>query len=139
MKDSKAKTFSVTLRVPFHHLDPMHVVWHGNYFQYFEAARDGLFNSADIDFLAFYSQTGLLFPVIRISAKYIRPLRYKDEFVCTARIVEAKRKIVVDYEIRLLPDNILCTTGQSEQVAMKMPDLEIEFEIPQKIRKALEV
>ena len=52
--------------------------------------------------------------------------------------MEVKRKIVIDYEIKLLPDNILCTTGQSEQVALKMPNLEIEFEIPQKIRKALE-
>ncbi len=28
--------------LPFHDLDPMRVVWHGNYMKYFEIARDGL-------------------------------------------------------------------------------------------------
>lgn len=137
MRETKPKSFSVTMRVPFHHVDPMHVVWHGNYFQYFEAARDGLFNSVDIDFIDFYTHTGFLFPVIRTSAKYIRPLRYKDEFACTARLVEVKRKIVMEYEIRLTSDHVLCTTGRSEQVALKMPGMEMEFEIPREIRKAL--
>jgi acyl-CoA thioester hydrolase len=108
-KNKKAKTFSVTLKVPFHHLDPLQVVWHGNYCKYFEAARDGLFYSAGLDFLTFFSESGLLFPIIRMSAKYIRPLRYKDEFVCTARIVEAKRKIVIEREpTRWSPPIIFC-------------------------------
>ena len=50
---------------------------------------------------------------------------------------EAEYKIVVDFEVRLIRDNQLCTRGKSEQVAVKYPDMEILFEIPDDIRKML--
>jgi acyl-CoA thioester hydrolase len=52
-------------------------------------------------------------------------------------VTEAEYKIVVDFEIRLIRDNQLCTRGKSEQVAVKYPDMEILFEIPDDIRKML--
>lgn len=131
------RTHSVRLQVPFYHVDPMQVVWHGHYFKYFEAARDGLFEAVKVNFQAIYSTSGYLFPVVRGTVKFIRPLRYKDVFMCEARVVEAKRKIVTEYEIRLASDNTRCTTGSTEQVALKMPDADIEYEIPGEIRKAL--
>ena len=38
------KSFEVTIRVPFFDLDPMQIVWHGNYLNYFEIARAALIN-----------------------------------------------------------------------------------------------
>ena len=52
-------------------------------------------------------------------------------------VTETEYKIVVDFEIRLIRDNQLCTRGRSEQVAVKYPDMEILFEIPDDIRKML--
>lgn len=137
MTDKIIRSFSVRLRVPFHHIDPMQVVWHGHYFEYFEAARDGLFESLNINLESFYSKYGYIFPVIRSSVKFIRPLRYKDIFVCTARALEAKRKMVIDYEITMESDNKRCTVGRTEQVVLKMPEAEIEYEIPKEIRDAM--
>lgn len=37
-------TAEVELTVPFHDVDMMGVVWHGNYFRYFEIAREALLN-----------------------------------------------------------------------------------------------
>ncbi len=54
MTDKAIRSFSVRLSVPFHHVDPMQVVWHGHYFEYFEAARDGLFESVNINLEGFY-------------------------------------------------------------------------------------
>ncbi len=35
-------TVDVELTIPFHDVDAMGVVWHGNYFRYFEIAREKL-------------------------------------------------------------------------------------------------
>ncbi|MEN8690185.1 MAG: hotdog domain-containing protein, partial [Desulfobacterales bacterium] len=69
-------------RVPFHDLDPLQIVWHGNYLKYFDIARFGLFKQAGLDLYQYSLTRQLIFPVTRSSAKHIVPLRYDDEFVC---------------------------------------------------------
>ncbi|MCL4469348.1 MAG: acyl-CoA thioesterase [Deltaproteobacteria bacterium] len=137
MIDKIIRSFSIRLRVPFHHVDPMQVVWHGHYFEYFEAARDGLFDSLNISLENFYSKYGYIFPVVRGSVKFIRPLHYKDIFVCTARVVDVKRKIVIEYEITRESTPARCTTGRTEQVVLKMPEGTIEYKFPREICDAL--
>lgn len=124
-------------KVPFYDLDPMQIVWHGNYFHYFEDARVALFSQLGIDLYEFYVRTQYLFPIIKTSTKHIYPLRYGDEFICKASLVEGKMKIVVDFEITLKHDKKLCVRGRTEQVAVKAPEMEIMFTIPDEIREAL--
>ncbi|MEJ2282735.1 MAG: thioesterase family protein [Desulfobacterales bacterium] len=123
--------------VPFYDLDPMRMVWHGNYLKYFDTTRAELFYAAGFDPLEYFKKTGYLFPITKTSTKHIVSLRYRDEFRCKATVTEAQYKIVINFEIRLTADNQLCARGKSEQVAVKYPDMEIQFEIPDDIRKAL--
>ena len=37
-------TSELELKIPFYDLDPMNVVWHGNYIKYMEQARCDLFS-----------------------------------------------------------------------------------------------
>lgn len=46
-------------------------------------------------------------------------------------------KIIVDFEIRLKNDGKLCTRGRTEQLAVKAPEMEIMYTIPDEIRIAL--
>lgn len=138
MNKPGAKSVQVALTVPFHDLDPMQVVWHGNYLKYFDIARCALFDSLGVDLYNFYRETTYLFPVVRTSTKYIRPLRHRDEFFCRATLVEARFKIILDFEIRLASDGKLCARGRGEQVAVRAPEMELEFMIPEGIREALE-
>lgn len=134
-KDNR-NTYEVRLKVPFHDVDPMQVVWHGNYFKYFEIARDGLLNQMGVDLQSFFSDTQYVFPVIKTSAKHIFPLRHRDEFICKATLIGTKFKIIMTFEIRLVKDNKLCAKGKSEQAAVKYPEMEIMFNIPEKIQQA---
>lgn len=129
--------YEITLKVPFHDLDPLRLVWHGNYFKYFDRARFALFEAAGVDLYRYLTENHYVFPVTRTSAKYIAPLRANDEFICKAAVAEARYKIALDFEIRRLPDGALCARARSEQVAVKLPDMELDFEIPVDIRKAL--
>ncbi|KPJ77867.1 MAG: thioesterase [Deltaproteobacteria bacterium SG8_13] len=135
--NSTNRSFEVELRVPFHDLDPLHIVWHGNYLKYFDIARFALFENAGIDLYAYYQRTGYLFPVIKTSTKYIVPLKYGDLFRCRATVREASIKIVTDFVLRRAEDGEICARGRGEQVALKPPDMEMEFEIPEDIRSAL--
>ena len=124
-------------RVPFHDLDPLQIVWHGNYLKYFDIARFGLFKQAGLDLYQYFLTRQLIFPVTRSSAKHIVPLRYDDEFVCRATVTEAVYKIAMSFEIRLAENGQICTRGKSEQVAVKMPEMEMQFEVPGDVTAAL--
>ena len=140
MDNKKQISHEVKLSVPFHDLDTMHIVWHGNYLKYFDIARFGLFSSAGIDLYEFYKKTNYLFPLTKTSTKHIIPLKYNDAFTCKATVIEAQIKIVIDFEIRRpgrSGSDEVCTKGRGEQVAVKYPEMEIMFEIPGEIRKAL--
>jgi acyl-CoA thioester hydrolase len=137
MAENQQRSFEVEGRVAFYELDPMRIVWHGNYFNYFEDARSALLAHYGIDLNEYFERSQCLFPIIRTSSKHIYPLRYGDEYICKATLVEVKTKLVIDFEIRLKKDGRICTRGRTEQVTVKAPEMEIIFNIPDEIRQAL--
>ena len=137
MSNEKNRTCEVILTVPFHDLDPLQMVWHGNYLKYFDIARSALFVQGSMDLFDYFKTTNYLFPITKTSTKYISSLRYLDRFKSIAKVVEAQYKIVIDFEIRLVKNNQIYARGRSEQVAIRHPDMEILFEIPGDIRSAL--
>ena len=128
---------SVTMKVPYHDVDLMRVVWHGNYLKYFEVARQALFEKYRVPMQRYTEDTRYVFPVVRSMVKHIWPLRFDDEFICTAAVREARVKIVLDFEIKLISNGKLCVKGWTEQVAVLLPEMEIVFQIPKEIQKAL--
>ncbi len=134
---NRGRIHEVRLTVPFHDLDPMHMVWHGNYLKYFDIARFGLFLDGGIDLYRYSTETGTLFPITKSSTKYIASLRHGDAFLCRAAARDANVKIVVDFEVERVSDGVICARGRGEQVAVKMPEMETLFEIPADIRRAL--
>jgi acyl-CoA thioester hydrolase len=135
------KSAEVKMTVPFYDLDPLHVVWHGNYLKYFDNARAELFDSLGIDLYGYYKKTKYLFPIIKTSTRHVFPLRHRDEFIVKATVTAAKYKIVTEFEIRFAKDGRIAAKGTSEQVAVIGNDdtgeLEMALTIPGEISKAL--
>lgn len=130
---------SVEMRVPFHDVDAMQVVWHGNYLKYFENARGLLFEQVGVDLYKYHAESGYLFPITRTWTKHVRPLRYNEFFTCRAKLVDCHRKLVLEYEIRRSEDGQICAKGGSEQVAIRSSNFRLEIELPQEIKEALKV
>lgn len=130
-------SFEAKYTVPFFDLDPMQIVWHGNYLNYFEIARAALLESCGINLYSYYELNKLIFPIIRTSTKHIYPLRYRDEIIIQATLVDARVKLIVDFEIRRVADGKICARGRTEQVTVKAPEMETIFKIPADIRRAL--
>lgn len=131
------KHFETVHKVPFHDMDPMHVMWHGNYYKYFDVTRFDLFKSAGIDLYEYSFSKQVSFPVSRSSIKHIAPLKFHDEFICKATVTEAEYKIGMDFEIRRQDTGQICARGKSEQVAVRVPEMTLLFRIPEDITSAL--
>lgn len=131
------KSFEVKISVPFFDLDPMQIVWHGNYLNYFELARAALFEHHGVDLYSYYDREKIIFPIIRTSTKHIFPLKHRDEVICKATLIDANIKLVVDFEIRKAVDGSVCARGRTEQVAVRTPEMETLFSIPPDIRNLL--
>ena len=134
--DSRRRA-TVRLCIPFCDVDAMQVVWHGNYFKYFDAARDRLFRDAGIDLYRGFEDSGLVFPITRTQTKHIRPLRLRDEVDCTAVLVEAECRLVVEFEVRLAATGTLCAKGRTEQAAVRLADGTLELRLPESMRRSL--
>lgn len=128
---------NITLQVPFYDVDMLGIVWHGHYLKYFDLARQEIFNRCGLVFDMGEKRPEYAFPIIRTNIKYIHPLRLNDRFEVHARVTECRVKIVTKFEVRLLPDQILCASGASEQAAIKMPEMEMQFMIPREIQEVL--
>lgn len=131
-------SFEMQMRVAFHDLDPLQVVWHGNYLKYFDITRFGLFAAQGVDLYSYMQDRQIAFPVTRTSLKHIAPLKARDEFICRATVTEAYYKIGMTFEIRKIGGGALCARGKSEQLAVRYPAMEMEFPIPDEIRQALQ-
>ncbi|PID73158.1 MAG: thioesterase [Desulfobacterales bacterium] len=131
------RTHEIRLTVPFHDLDPMHIVWHGNYLRYFDQARFALFAAAGVDLYRYSVKNEILFPLIRTATKHIIPLRHNDDIAVSATVMDADIKITLHFAIRRLTDGAVCARGSGDQVAVKLPGMETLYEIPDDIRKAL--
>ena len=129
---------TVRLKVPFFDVDPMQVVWHGHYLKYFDMARQIYAEKCGLDFYRHKEEKGFVFPVIRSTIKYIHPLCFGDEFFCKLELMECRIKIVQDFEIRLAESGKLSATGTTEQVALRMPEREMELAIPEEVQEALQ-
>ena len=88
----------IELTPAFHDLDPMEVVWHGNYVRYLEIARCALLARFDYDYPQMRA-SGYAWPVVDMRLKYVRPLVYGQRVRLRARIVEWENRLKIDYRM----------------------------------------
>ncbi|VFS86828.1 acyl-CoA thioester hydrolase, YbgC/YbaW family [Raoultella terrigena] len=92
-------TAEVELTVPFHDVDMMGVVWHGNYFRYFEIAREALLNQFNYGYRQM-KESGYLWPVVDTRVKYRDVLTFEQRFRVRARLEEYENRLRIGYENR---------------------------------------
>lgn len=122
----------------FHDLDPMDVVWHGNYARYFELARCALLARFDYDYPAM-RDSGYAWPVVDMRIKYIRPLVYGQQTIVRANIVEWEHRLKIDYEIRDAASGRRLTRGYTIQVPVEIATGEMSYVCPPVLAQRLGV
>ena len=104
------------ITVEFYDLDPLRIVWHGNYLNYFEVGRRALLQKIGYCYEEM-EKSGYAFPVIEVSAKYLNSLRLNDRAIVKAILMEYENRLLIRYEIRNAQTGVLSTKGSSTQMA----------------------
>lgn len=85
-------------KVGFQECDPLGVVWHGRYFEWFEAARNQLFESVGLD-VPEVRALGLRMYVVEAHCRYMAPLGYGDSARVTAWFSATAPLVRVAYDV----------------------------------------
>jgi len=119
---------TVEICVPFQDADPAGVVWHGNYFRYFDTARCALLERIDYSYRQMVA-SGYLWPIVDTHVKYIRGVSYDHKIYVTARLVEWEYRLKIEYKIH--DDQGRCVTkGHTTQVAVEEANGKLCFGSP---------
>lgn len=120
----------VELTVPFHDVDAMGVVWHGNYFRYFEVAREALLGKFNYGYREMKA-SGYVWPVVDTRVKYRGTLTFEQRIRVRATIEEVENRLRIAYQIFDAESGQRTTTGYTIQVAVAEGDAGISFVSPQ--------
>jgi len=123
--------------IEFFDLDPMQIVWHGNYFNYFEIARRVLLEKIGYGYNEM-AKTGFMFPIIEATAKYINPLKHGDKARIKAILVEYENRLKIIYEIKNAETGVLTTRGVTTQMAVDIKAGESCFVCPAALTDKIE-
>jgi acyl-CoA thioester hydrolase len=126
-KEHVLKTMAITT-IPYQDADPSGVVWHGNYFRYFDLARCALLDKIDYGYRQMEASR-YVWPIVDTRVKFIRPVYYGDVIRVSAELIEWEYRLRISYEI--FAKNESCTTrGQTIQVAVDISTGELNMAAP---------
>jgi len=130
-------TSETKIRVRYAETDQMGMVYHSNFFPYFEVGRAESirqlgFTYADIEKL------GVIMPVVDVHARFLRPALYDDLLTIKTFLKElpVHHKIEFHHEVFNEKDELLCT-GKIILYFMQKEDMK-RTTLPEALKKKLE-
>ncbi len=119
----------VDIDVQFYDLDPMDIVWHGNYVKYLEVARCALLDSIGYNYPQM-KQSGYSWPVIEMNLRYIGPAVFGQKLRLRAELVEYENRLKIDYLISDAATGKRLNRASTTQVAVDIATGEMCFVSP---------
>lgn len=108
------------VRVRFHEVDSIRIVWHGHYLTYFEDGRRAFGREHGMDYPVFLDH-GVLAPLAKVNVDYLSPARQNDVLRVRTRLLESEgAKIEFAYEIRREGESAPLARGTTLQVFTTM-------------------
>ncbi len=109
----------VELQVQFFDLDPMEIVWHGNYVKYLEIARCALFDKIGYNYVQM-RESGYAWPIIDLHLRYAGPAIFGQRLTLHASIVEWENQLKIAYLISDAATGRRLTRASTTQVAVEI-------------------
>jgi len=116
MGENKKLINRVTIKIRFSELDPMGVVWHGNYLKFFEDGREAFGAEYDLGYYDVFEH-GYMTPVVKLAIDYKEMVRYGDEIIVETEYVPIlAAKIIFNYTVYKANNGRVVAKGSSAQV-----------------------
>ena len=126
----------VELQVQFFDLDPMQIVWHGNYVKYLEVARCALLDTLDYNYPEMQA-SGYAWPIIDLHLRYAHPATFGQRVKVRASVIEWENRLKIAYVITDSVSGQRLSRGTTTQVAVDMATHEMCFASPPVLLKKL--
>jgi len=103
------RTSETDIRVRYVETDQMGVVYHGNYFTFFEIARTELLRSCGYTYREM-EESGVFAVVVKAECSYRKAAKY-DDLLTIRTVLKRVTRVKIEYEHQVYRDTELLATG----------------------------
>jgi acyl-CoA thioester hydrolase len=107
------------LRVRYAETDQMGVVYHSNFFIWFEVGRVEFLRQLGFSYRDMEAEDGCAIAVIDARCRYKAPARYDDEVIVRTRLVVLRESLIqFGYELLRAEDGVLLAEGDTTHIVV---------------------
>lgn len=108
-------TSKTSIKVRYAETDKMGIVYHSNYYVYFEVAREDFIKGSGITYKEM-EDSGVMMPLAETHCKYMNAARYADELIVETSMKELSPvKVVLEYNVTRKSDGVRIAKGRTVQ------------------------
>lgn len=122
--------------VQFYDLDPLNVVWHGNYIKYLETARCDMLKKIGYDYEKMKCDN-IAYPVATMDLKFIKPCRFNQKLRIVSTLEEIEPSIIIKYTIFDEETGEKVFKAKSMQIGVNRLTNETFYSAPQGLKEKL--
>lgn len=116
--------FRTDLQLRYSDSDQMGVVYHANYFSFFEQGRTNMLKEFGVNYYSI-EEKGFIFPVRDVDCTYYKSIRLGEEIHCDTEILKLT-KVKIQFEHKLYnKEGELKAVGHSSIICVKKDDFTI--------------
>ena len=129
----EAETF---ITVQFYDLDPMNVVWHGNYIKYLETARCDLLSKIGYDYDNM-REDGIAYPVATMDLKFMKPCTFNQKLRVVSSVEEIEPCLIIKYMISVSLTGEKLFKAKTMQICVDVHSKESVYSAPERLKEKL--
>lgn len=119
MGNNSPTTVETTLRVRYAETDQMGVVYHSNYFVWFEVGRVELLRQLGFTYKEMEKQDDCVIAVVDARCRYKSPARYDDELTVRTHLKNIRESLIhFGYEVLRPADNTVLAEGETTHIVV---------------------
>lgn len=123
--------------IPFYDVDPMYVVWHGNYVKYCEIARSALLEEIGYNYKEMKDE-GIIYPIAKMEMKFIKSVTVSQKIKLKATLEEYEPAMKIKYEFRDYETNELIFKAQTMQICVDTKTNQSLYNAPLNFKNRIE-
>ena len=108
---------TIQKEISFYDLDPMNVVWHGNYVKFLEDARCALLAKINYTYVDMKNENRA-YPIAKMNIKFLKPCTFGQKIDITATLKEYESCLIIDYQIVDSLTSEVILKGQTMQICV---------------------
>lgn len=131
MMKFEAETY---ITVQFYDLDPLNVVWHGNYIKYLENARCDLLSKIGYDYESM-RKDNIAYPVVKMDLKFIKPCTLNQKLKVVSIVEEIEPALIIKYLITDAQTGERLFRAKSMQICVNLLTNESIYNAPENLKE----